>query len=836
MSKIWRRIYFLLHRRRLERELADEMEAHRAMMPEYARAGFGNPILLREQSREIWIWIWLEQFWQDLCYGVRVLRRAPGFTVGAITVLALGVGVNLAEFQIFDAVLFHRLQVRDANAVIRFARMSREGRYMGFSPATVQFYRANSKSLDWLVSEDNTFKVNVESETGLRAAFVSPDYFTSLAVTAAWGRTLDFTDSQPGAAAVAVLGAGYWQTQWGADPHVVGRVVRINNQPTRIVGVLPYNFDGLSMWRTAIWLPGASRPQIVAGSIPLETDYQHASQALYGKLKPGVPKAAAEGELSALTRELIRLYPHSFRPDEHIQGELMEESLVNAFKRSPAIAIFIVMVLLVLLSACANLGNMLLARGLARQREIDIRLAVGAGRPRIVRQLMTESLILALLGAAAGLAVGELAARLLMDAVGTRPDIHAVMRWPIFAAAFALALVSAVAFGLPAALQSGSRKRTRSAPLRQTLVAVQVAVSCLLLITSAVLAHNGIRSASIDLAFDYKNMILVDPQLYLRNLPPSASRHRLDALLTRVSALPGVDSATLADAPPLSGRRIMESLPGKPRIDLTTVAPPFFHVMNLPVLRGRAFSGGDQNTAIVSESAARAIWPNEEPLGKTLRLAKADRTIVGIVKDSGANLLTPHDNDSIEAYLPLQPADLDRSELVVHSRGDPAQVARMIVPTATDLGEIVSVVLMRTSRDNFLDGQRRLVTLIGAVGAVATALAAAGMFALVAFAVAQRKRELGIRIAIGARPKHILGVLLVQNGKPTAGGMVIGTILALALSRLVSSLVELHEGDVLDPTGYAAGLAGFLLIAALASLSPAMRALRIDPAETLREE
>ena len=238
-----------------------------------------------------------------------------------------------------------------------------------------------------------------------------------------------------------------------------------------------------------------------------------------------------------------------------------------------------------------------------------------------------------------------------------------------------------------------------------------------------------------------------------------------------------------------------------------------------------------QNAVIVSESAARAVWPNQDPVGKRWRLAGGERTVTGVVRDSGANLLA--DADSVEAYLPIQEADEERSTLVLHSRGDPALLARRVTAT---VNEAVSISLMRASRENLLEGQRKSVTLIGSLGVVATILAAAGMFALVAFAVAQRKRELGIRIAIGARDRHILGTLLTQNARPTISGAVVGVILAAVLLRLVHGFIVLPNGDTVDVAGFAAGLACFVLVVVLATLSPVLRALRIDPSETLREE
>jgi predicted permease len=488
---------------------------------------------------------------------------------------------------------------------------------------------------------------------------------------------------------------------------------------------------------------------------------------------------------------------------------------------------------LILLSACANLGNMLLARGLSRQREISIRMAIGASRARMVRQLMTENLMLALLGAIAGVAFGAVSVRLMLYALGAPPGFRVSMSWPIVGAGLVLTLLSVVAFGLPSALRTANPNHPKT-HLRRSLVGVQVAISCLLLIASGVLTHDGILSASIDLAFDYRNMLVIYPQLYAEHMPVAAARQKLEALSERLSALPGVDGVTAAVTPPLGTRLRAESLPGLPRVYRNDVGTSYFSVMNLPILHGRAFMSGEQNAVIVSESAARAVWPNQDPLGKMWKLAGTGRTVVGVVKDSGTNLLI--DADSIEAYVPIEGADVERSALILHMHGDTAALARMAAASATEMGEAVSVALMRASRENLLETQRRMITVMGSIGAVATALAAAGMFALVAFAVAQRRREIGIRIAIGAAPRHVLNVLFKQHAWPTAGGVMAGIILAAILSRIVRSQIALRHRDVLDVAGFAWGLIGFLVVAVLATLSPARRALRIDPCATLREE
>jgi hypothetical protein len=348
-----------------------------------------------------------------------------------------------------------------------------------------------------------------------------------------------------------------------------------------------------------------------------------------------------------------------------------------------------------------------------------------------------------------------------------------------------------------------------------------------------VLAHQGIAAASIPLAFDYRNMVVAYPQLYGRNLGAASAIEKVGEISSRLSALPGVDGVTEAVAPPLGGRVTLESQSGV-RISANAVAPSYFKVMSLPLVRGRLFLAGEPGTAMVSESAARALWPNQDPVGKIFDLQGSRRTVAGVVKDSGANLLV--DVDSVEAYVPIEGAMAERAAVILHSRGDVAPQMRLVPGAVAAVGETVSVTSMRAARENFLEGQQRLVMCISSIGVVATALAAAGMFALVAFAVAQRKRELGIRIAIGARPLDILRTLLTQHARPTAAGAVVGAILAAILTRVVRSLAVLRGTDGIDIAGFGAGLACFLLVALLATLSPASRALRIDPSRTLREE
>ena len=638
-------------------------------------------------------------------------------------------------------------------------------------------------------------------------------------------------DDSPAATAVAVLGYPYWKSSWAGDPAVIGRTIHINGQIFRVVGVVPYDFDGLSARRTAVWLPAVRRAMMMPGRPPLAS-FTLPDHMLFARPRPGVVLAAMEAQLTSISHSLVGAAPQYFLPDERAVGERLMGTGWD-LKRAPAATLLIPgLVLLVLLSACANLGNMLLARGLARQREVSIRIFLGAGRRRMIRQFMTENLLLAALGGAAALAVGTMTSEWLLTTLGAPPDIHVSTSWRSLCAGVALALFSVLAFGLPAALGI-ARPSHKAGRRRQILVAVQVAVSCLLLISSAIIVRGAIRSATIDLAFDYQRMIVVDPQLYSERLTPAIARQKLDALAQRLGNLPGVDSIAEAATPPLGHRFARETQPGLPPLWLNPVAPLYFAAMKIPLVRGRTFLPGEQDAVIVSESAARAVWPDADPVGKTWNFKNALRTVVGVVKDSGANLIA--DSESVEAYIPDTGEWIDRAALILHTKGDPAPLMRGIVQAGSTGGEPVGAELMRSSHEQAIDNQLRLLTIIGSLSAIATALAAAGMFALVAFAVAQRTREIGIRMAIGAGPSAILKALADQNVSPVVIGIAVGTAAGISLGKIVRGMAFLPVNP-LDAGGFVSGIAGFCVIAALATLAPALKALRIDPAATLRSD
>jgi len=782
-----------------------------------------------DSAQNFWAVTWLERARQDFVYAVRRLRRSPGFTLGAVAVLSLGIGVNLAEFHVFNAVLFPKIAVRDVDSLRRISRKSKTGN-PGFPYAAAAFYREHNTVLSSIITESFGGTITLDDDpASLRATFVSGNYFSDLGALPAYGRLLDENDAKTGAPAALMLGYGYWQRHYGSDPSVVGRVIRLNGKPAQIVGVVSYDFGGLRNNVSPVWLPVTLHPYLMQGSKLLE-DFGQGNTTLYGRIKPGVSDAAVEQQFTSLTAELQKRWPDYFKPGDRIQSELLNAVRIGS-REAATLAPFILLILLILLSACANLGNMLLARGLAREREIEIRIAVGAGRWRVIRQLMTENLLLAVIGALAGLLVGHLTAKYLLHVLHAPPFIRIGTDWRILVVGAILTFFSALVFGLTPAIQTVRRgpKVTRA---RQVLVGVQVAASCVLLIMGSLLTRSILHELLVEVKFDYARMMVIDPEFYARDLKPSAARQTLVDFTSRLQQLPGVEGVTAATVAPLGGRVRIERAPGSPRLYVNGVPASYFPVMHIPIIRGRAFVPSDQDVVIVSESAARALWPNQEPLGNICDFSGRKWTVVGVAGDSGAN--TAADADSVEVYTPLGDDNVRNAVLIVHTNTDPAPLITAARAAVTTPGMASSVWLMQTRMNQRSDGVRGAIMVIGSLGAVATLLAAIGIFGLVSFAVSQRTREIGVRMALGARGLDILRAVLSQYAAPVGIGVVAGVALAIALSQILRS--QIPKVDFIDPLSYAAGLMLFAAIAFAAALVPATRALRIDPSAALRFE
>jgi len=827
MRKFFRRMAALWHRRRLERELEDEMAAHREMMPPGRREHFGSALRLREEARDQWGWTWLDQLRQDLAYGMRSLARSPAFALTAIAVLSLGIGVNLAEVHIFNAFL-HKMNVRDIDSLCRFMRISRGGMGGDFSFQEIEFYRRNNTALSAVIAETDVDGLYLAQDSvAVRCALVSPSFFSDLGIAPLYGRLLDEQDGRPGVPPVAVLGYDYWQGRFGGDPAIVMQTIRLNDKPVQVVGVVRSEFSGL-VWNANAWMP-ASQYTYLTGDGRALADYGTRRTAMFGRLKPGVSLEAAQAQFRSLTAELRRQQPEYVDAGEWLKVQ----SAGPQFNSSPAAVLLlttcILLVLLVLFSACANLGNMLLARGLARQREIEIRLAIGAGRWRLIRQLMTENLQLAALAAVAALFTGKMAALLLLKITGAPTNLRIVTDWRIVLASAALALGATVAFGLAPAIQIVSRG-ARATRARKILVSVQVAASCVLLILSSFFTRGIQASFHTEVAFDYSHLALVDPSFYMHNYTAAQARQAAQEMAARLRQVPGAEAASMATIPPVRRSRLAYS--SGHQLYLNEVDLSYFPMMRLPLLQGRLFGPDEPDTVVIGESAARKLWPNQAPLGRSLPIAPRTYTVSGVVKDSGVNqLLYP---ESVEVYLPIGDPHAALATILVRTAAKPAPMSAALRSAATIPGIVPQVFTLEGLIDDRLDTMRKMVRVVGSLAGIASLLALIGIFGLLAFTVAQRTREIGVRMALGARRLDILRIVLGQYALPFGIGAAGGVAVAAAAARVIRNILFGYTS--FDLVSVAAGLLLFAAVALAASIAPARRALRIDPASALRYE
>jgi predicted permease len=568
---------------------------------------------------------------------------------------------------------------------------------------------------------------------------------------------------------------------------------------------------------------------------------------MWGRLRAGFAPKAAEQELKSLAAELRKAHPEGIWEKENLPSDPggYAKSLMIGNRSGtgseaqdelyPVFAMVAALGLLILAVACANLGSLLLARGVAREREIAIRVAVGAGRSRLLRQLFTESLVLALLGSMAGWALGWAVLRSLLILTDVPTWLNTAPDWRVTVFAVGAGFASAILFGLTPAMQA-ARQRHRATIARQILVGAQVAASCVLLIVAGLLSRALNHAMSSNPGFDYQQVISIDPGLAAHGYSPARARAYLDTLQERLRGLPGVQSVALAESPPLGRRTEMAGLniDGRAfRIQINRVDPQFFQTMHVPLLRGRNLLSGEKHAVVVSESLARGVLPGQDPLGKKF-VMDADDTIVGIA--GSARLVRLEDSDSVEIYLPIAPEDLPGTSVLVRTSGAPEDVARSVASTAkaVDPNTFPEVQLIKAAFRQKLRGAETSALAVSVLGSIADLLACLGIVGVVAYAVSQRTREIGVRMALGARPAHILAVVLRQFSRPVAAGLLVGVGGAAALSGLLRG--QLYGISNLDPMAYLGAIGMFAMTVAGAALWPARRALRVDPMRALRHE
>jgi predicted permease len=836
---LWRRLHYLLNRERLDQELADEMAAHRAMAAGKGAGRFGNTLRLREEARDAWGWTWIDRLGQDLRYAARGLRNSPGFTLTAVLMLGLGIGVNVAAFGFFNLMVLRPLPVRDPASLLHFLRRSRDNFADNFPYAEVAFYREHSKALSAVLAL-NFSKVAIDGDDKpLAAHFVTADLFRELGAEARLGRLLDpardgTTDAEP----VVVLGHGFWQRHFGADPWVVGRTLRLNGKPATVIGVASSEFSGLGMDVPDVWLPMSQQPYFFGGGQTLSKLGEGSlSVFMWGRLKPGLAPKAAEDDLRSLAAELRRQHPNDIWEGETLPSEPGGYASRVAPPMYPVLALVGVLCLLILAVACGNLGSLLLARGVARDREIAIRAAVGAGRGRLVRQLFTESLLLAVLGSVAGLGLGFIALRSLMVWTAKPSWLSPTPDWRVVAFASGIGFASAILFGLAPAWQM-ARQRHRTMIVRKILIGAQVAASCVLLIVAGLLVRALHRATSAPSGFDYGHVISVDPGLWSRGYTPEGAKGYLEALESQLRALPGVESMSIATNPPLGNRWSVHKAEIGGRmvgVHVNAIDPAFFETMTIPMLRGRTLARGEASTIVVSESLARLQWPEEDPLGKTFRMGTdAPATVVGVA--GSARLVSPEDSDAVELYGLAEAPVLPSVVVLVKTSVPPESVLPSVaaVARALDPKLFPELQLMKAAFRQKIETSEYAALSAGLLGLLALVIACVGIVGLVAYAVSQRTREIGVRMALGAPSAHVLSVVLRQLSRPVGAGLVVGVGGAAALSQVLRGV--LYGVSHVDPAAYLAAISVFVVVVGAAAVWPARRALRVDPTVALRSE
>jgi predicted permease len=883
---IWARVKALFKRKQLDKDLAEEMAFHLAMREEKKRAEglaaeeakraarreFGNATRIKEMCREMWGFASLETFWRDLRYGARGLARDPGFTMVAVLAIAMGIGVNTGIFSLLNGVALKLLPVPRAQQIVSVDQMF-HGKFSRnvhgepglFSYSEYKNYRENNHVFSGLLAYFPFLETELggKSPQQLMGAETSCNFFDVLGERPALGRTFVEADCRaPGASPVVVLSDALWRTRFGADSQIAGKSISLNRTKFVVIGVAGPAFGGLDPWPSEFWAPVTMQKALEPDSDLLPED-NTGWLALLGRMRPGVSLDKVRADLGVIAARVDQLYPGRTTTlaihRATFLGRPDERTVVYAIG-----SIVLAAVGLVLLIACANVANLLLARAYARQKEIVIRLSIGGSRWRIIRQLLTESLLIAFLGGTVGSLIAfwsiEGIARFVLAhlphgapqlAWNLSPDLH------VWGYSLGLTALTGIVFGLAPALHATRQDLSTAAKgeggrlggasggtLRGTLVAVQVAVCMVLLIAAGLLIRGLYLAQTVDPGFEMKGITQARFDLPSQGYNVERAQAFQRELIARVEALPGVDEVEQARAMPLGNQWLGTGLTLEGEIqerefEFNVVSPGFFAMLGIPMVRGRAFTEAetqsDAPVLVVTESTARRLWPGQDAIGKTLRDGeKKVYQVVGIVKDSQVSHLGH--SDGLFLYMPAGPKQQDVLQLLARSRGGGAAAINGIRETARMLDPdlIVDVTKLEDNLELWRAPSRIVAALSGVLGALALLLASIGVYGVVSYGVSRRVHEIGIRMTLGASGKDVMRLLLRQALRPVVIGALVGIGGCAAVSRVLANV--LYGVGSHDPIAFI-GVPVFLLgIAFLASYIPVRRATKVDPVVALRYE
>jgi predicted permease len=843
----------------------------------------------------------------DLRYGVRMLRKRPGFSLVAISTLALGIGVNAALFSVFNAFVLKPLPLKDPDKLVSFEGTTAQGeRRRLFSYRDYLDYREQTHALSNVVAW-NKVRVtlgdapptqdDVEFAQGYEYLFgqiVSGNYFAALGADMSQGRAFAPSDDEhPDQSPLVVLSNSCWERRFASDPQIVGKTIVLQGQAFTVIGVTARGFIGTTPDAPSFWVPLTMRDRLIqAGGWAYKTwftDRNTEAFTLLGTLAPGVTQAQAAAETQLVTGRLAQSYP-----SENRIANLKLESAGTFVTLNEDIKLLVMPLLagfgLVLLIACANVANLFLARAAAGQREIAVRLALGASRRRLVRQLVIESLMLSLAGGVAGLLLATwtlsalypivLSMIPLPDGLAEGMSLNLAPDWRVFGFTFLVAAIGGVGAGLAPALQASNPelsqtlkgegstfgRRLSQSRLRSALVVAQIAVCMALLIAAGLLVRNLQRVRTLDTGMSTASVFSVTSSLSRASGEKKDNQREADLqrqLAERLRTMPGVASVSTAYRQPLSGgmENTTMALPGQSvdhpfEVRFNFVSAEYFKTFAIRLTGGRTFTAqeADMNAPVVviSEATAARFWPNSNPIGKSVNLA-ADASrheidapnsgaatyrsyeVVGVARDTRSRWIW--EKDETFFYVPVAEKNSSPAQyLLVRTNGEPGNVMSAVRGMALAINPLLRTSVRRI--DETLPLQmapfRAVAWLSGVLGLLALGLASIGLYGVMAFVVTQRTREIGIRVALGARPQQVVKVFLIQGLKLTAVGVICGSVIGLAITRLLAAL--LIDISALDPLAFISVTVLLALVALLATFIPARRATKVDPLVALRYE
>jgi predicted permease len=900
-GEILRRLRMLLHRRRFQAELGEEMQLHldlrqqqhiaAGLSPDTARflasRKFGNARQMKEKSYMTWGWEWLESFIQDAAYGARALLRSKALTIVALLSLALGIGANTAIFSLLDAVMLRSLPVKDPAQLVLLGMGRASGKTDDFARTDLYsypFYRqmqeknqvfSDTAAICSMTNAVHGFvEGRIESEP-MNVQLVSGTYFTTLGVKALMGRTLnDADDNSEGDHPVAVISYAWWKRSLARDANVLDRKLRLGTMTYNIIGVAPAEFFGTKVGEAPdMWVPLSMIKEVPPNTGGYNDNFSE-SLLILARLKPGVSIAQAASNVNLLFRQILLGFPDADLSPENRQKldktqvalTSMATGLSSLRRRfSEPLQVLMAVVVLVLLIACANIANLLLARSTARARELAVRQALGARRTRLIRQLLTESLILALFGGALGVAFASVANHLLLRMISGGLEmipLNVSIDFRLLAFTFAVTVATAILFGTIPAFRATRLELTNTLktgrspqdphgknPLARVLIISQVSLSLVLMVGAGLFLRSLVNLNNIDTGFNKENVLRLEIDSSSAGYKPGEPREvALDQQMEeRISALPNVKAASFSAFTFHEGSWGSNVVVPGTNIDVdvkhNVVGDGYFATMQIPLLAGRNFSPSDtstsQHVAIISEHTAKLLFPLGNPLGRHYGLGddkpENDVTVIGIAKDVKFGDLA-EDPVNLD-YIPYTQHPWGFGDFEVRYTGSFASIAATVQQTIHSIDRnlpITNVTTLDEQVARTLTNQRLVAQLSTFFGLLAVILSCIGIYGLMSYVVSRRTNEIGIRMALGAARLNVGWLVMREILLLVAVGIAVGIPITLAGSRMIGNMLYGFRGT--DPASLAGAVLLLLLVAVVAGYFPARRASKVDPMVALRYE